>query len=101
MKNQWEQKQMATSEGFEPPNLAFEARCSIQLSDEASIRRQISKIIEDGREICSGRPVNIDRFNGKPPQAVRCLPGSPWTQPTLVQPCPNLQRVCWVAGSGH
>ena len=36
-----------------------------------------------------------------PRQAVRCLPGSPWTQPTLVQPCPNLQRVSWVAGSGH
>jgi hypothetical protein len=48
---------MATSEGFEPPTLAFEARCSIQLSYEAAeeskasaFGREISKIIGEGRE---------------------------------------------------
>jgi hypothetical protein len=41
------------------------------------------------------------RFNRKPRQAVRCPPGSPWTQPTLVRPCPSLQRMSWAAGSAY
>jgi hypothetical protein len=53
---------MATSEGFEPPTLAFEARCSIQLSYEAAeeakpqqFSLEISKIIGDARENWAGR----------------------------------------------
>ena len=84
---------MATSEGFEPPTLAFEARCSIQLSYEAAeeskapaLGLEISKIMGEGREIWA-RPVEaLGLSNGKPRQAVRCPPGSPWRRPTLVQP---------------
>ena len=56
---------LARSEGFEPPTLGIEIRCSIQLSYER-VKRSISRVREQGPVVRGGlsKPLIPSRFYG-------------------------------------